>query len=68
LTLSINTIIKRYKSNTIISTPISAVTRNNIIVTRRALAASDTDIKESTGESEDEGESKSGDPRDNKNL
>jgi hypothetical protein len=65
------TTARRYKSGALISAPTSAVKRSDAIVTRRALAASDTDTRESAGEGENEGKGKrkgTGDPRGNKDL
>jgi hypothetical protein len=62
--------VRRYKSGAVISAPTSAATRSGATVTRRALAASDTDTGESAGEGEgeDEGEGKGGDPRGSEDL
>jgi hypothetical protein len=65
------TTVRRYKSGTLISAPTSAAKRSGAIVTRRALAASDTDTRESAGEGENEGEGKrqgTGDPRGSDDL
>jgi hypothetical protein len=61
------TIVRRYKSSALISAPTSAAKRSGATVTRRALAASDTN----TGESASEDKSKrkgTGDPRGSEDL
>ena len=65
------TTVRRYKSGALISAPTSAAKRSGATVTRRALAASDTDTGESGGEGENEGEGKrkgTGDPRGSEDL
>jgi hypothetical protein len=63
--------VRRYKSGALISAPTSAAKRSGATVTRRALAASDSDIGESAGEGESESESRrkgTGDPRGSEDL
>ena len=63
--------VRRYKSGALISAPTSAAKRSGATVTRRALAASDSDIGESAGEGESESESRrkgTGDPRASEDL
>ena len=71
--------VRRYKSGALISAPTSAAKRSGATVTRRALAASDTDTGESAGEGENEGENEdenegggkrkgTGDPRGSEDL
>ena len=60
--------VRRYKSGALISAPTSAATRSGATVTRRALAASDTDTGESAGESAGEGQGQGGDPRGSEDL
>ena len=63
--------VRRYKSGALISAPTSTAKRSGTTVIHRALAASDTDTKESAGEdkSDDEGKRKgTGDPRGSEDL
>jgi hypothetical protein len=66
------TTVRRYKYGAVISAPTSAATRSGATVTRRALAASDTDTRESAGEGEGDsqgkGKRKGGDPRGSEDL
>ena len=47
--------VRRYKSGALISAPTSTAKRSGTTVTRRALAASDTDTGGSAGEDKSEG-------------